>query len=365
MVERVRDLESIREFLRSRGWKLARSGHTFDRYSPPAELGVEKDFWISVPKGSLSAPAAERHFASISKVLAQVYGWDSDNMERAVDLHGTVLSIRLSDDDVTKEGALPLRAFESILGSLRELLQNIADFSTSNLPFVGSATEAASSFIESCLFLQTERGSFITRIEIPSDLVLKQPDLLQSGVTARDATIRLATVLDFVKNQVMAGDNVIYEEDFIVTATDVLNVDVLSDVAHLFEHVGQRELSFHFSRSDYEKVVTPGHIDNADLSKLSNYIAYVRDKLSEEVVLNTVGSVVQLRSRNLEGDKNYVTLADQENRAQLPIVVGLDKERYLIALEAHRESRPIRIRGTGIKLKTQVSILQLDYFGWL
>jgi len=359
-----RDIDSLRQFLLSRGWHVSRSREKFERYSPPASLNVGNQFYITLPTGSVTAGTQDRYFNEVSTILAQLYGWSPDNLERAVEPSSTVFSIRFSGDDDTARGTIPLVDFEAFLSRLKDLIRDIADFATSNLPFTGEALEVADSFVRECQFLQTERGSFVSRIELPTSVTLRPGDMLQSAISGKDAADRLADVLTFVSDRVLKGDETIYDDETFVNSSEVLNVNVLEDVETLVEHIGDRAVTFHFARPDMEKQVATGRVSAPELARLSDYVRFVREKLSQTVPIDLVGAVVQLRSRDPEGNRNLVTV-QAADRAFLPLVVALDSARYQIAVDAHVHKRPVRIRGNAVKLKTQLKMLRLDDFGLL
>jgi len=362
---RTKDFNAIREFLLSRGWRSVRAGERFERFKPPADLRLGENFWVSLPSGSVAQSAASTYLSKVNEVLSQIYGWSPDNLDRALGSHATVLSIRLADDLATREGALPLPDFDDLISRMRSLIADCAEFVVSDLPFVGRDVEPAEAFVNSCLMLQTEKGSFVARIELPSDLTLKSGDLLGKPITGRDAAERMASVLAFVNERVLEGDTKIYEDEFLATSNTLVNVDVLGDIEQMLSRLGQREVTFSFLRSDYERTIGVGAVGNEKLEQLSRYVTFVKEKLADQIALNVTGRVVELRSRDPDSDRNYVTVMSLDRADHMPFVLALDKERYVLALEAHREKRPVRVRGLGIKLKTQIKVIDLQEFGWL
>jgi hypothetical protein len=360
-----RDIDSLRLFLLSRGWLPSRGSDKFERYSPPSTLNVGDRFYITLPKGAVTSGTNERYFNEVSKILSQLYGWAPENLERAVDAVSTVFSVKFYGDEQTQQGTISLVDFEAFVSRVKNLIRDTADFTASNMPFVGPAREMAHAFINGCLFLQTEKGSFVTRIDLPSAITLREGDMLQSAITGEHASDRLADVLAFVSDRVLKGDPKIYEEEIFVDAGDVLNVNVLEDVETLVEHLGGRSVAFHFARADMERSIAPGRITTEEMAKLSQYVKFVRDKLSQQVPINVVGSVVQLRSHDPEGNRNVVTIRAEDKSFNLPIFVALDSARYSQAVEAHVNKRPVRVRGIAVKLVTQIKVIQLDAFGLL
>ena len=75
-----------------------------------------------------------------------------------------------------------------------------------------------------------------------------------------------------------------------------------------------------------------------------------------------MGTIVELRSRDPEGDRNHIRVVADFYGDRTFITATLTNVQYQRAVDAHRNKRDVRLVGKGIRLKTQVRIAELQSF---
>jgi hypothetical protein len=97
-------------------------------------------------------------------------------------------------------------------------------------------------------------------------------------------------------------------------------------------------------------------------NRLKEFLDYIRDQLRGENDLDVSGTIVELRSRDPEGNRNYIRVVTVFHGDRTFISAALSNEQYQRAVDAHRNKRQVRLRGNGTRLKTQIRLLEVTDF---
>jgi hypothetical protein len=215
----------VESFLAARGWERSVERPHLTQFRAPRELWAESEFYVSVPVDD-SDEEAQTSLQRIVSTLARIYGTNVDQLAAVLAGAPTVLAVQF-DDPQTVKGSIPFLRLERFFEHTKSALLDTATFVLTNLPMNGPHSEDAYTFIRRCRALQTDRGSYVAKIEMPGDELLTFGTLLsQEPLPSSAVSERFADVLKFVTTEVFAWTPEIRTEEFWLESTQLLNVDL-------------------------------------------------------------------------------------------------------------------------------------------
>ncbi|MCK5607453.1 hypothetical protein KAR91_36550 [Candidatus Pacearchaeota archaeon] len=352
MTEKMLILNNIKSFLIERGWSIVAETEKFLRVKAPSSL-ISDNFVLTLPaKDSFldSQPALEQ----IVQSIADLYDISLSSLEKIFSENSTIFSIRVLDKS-TATGEIPFRNFEAVMEKIKKLLLDAATFTLQPKPVVENIEDEAYSYLNNCVFQQTEKGSFVAKIKLPNDIYLIEPTLFNKGISSDIVNKKLIKSFDLVVNNILQNDLSVYEDDFLEENNKLLNINILEDIEDIFKKSKTKKFNFSFLDINNYKYLDSGELTDQRKEYLLNYINFLKDKFLEHIAIDVTGKIVELRSRNPESDKNYILILSMEDNRYSWVGAHLDNTQYDLAIQAHRDNKEIRLQGEGKKLKTQLS----------
>jgi len=242
------------------------------------------------------------------------------------------------------------------------LIAHTSAFVLDDDPLADTTPDEATHFLQTCRFLQTSQGSFTTSVQLPTQLTIRPQTLLNDAIVSLAVSERLTNILSFIALDVLARPPVLFTESNLLRHLDVVNLKVFEDVKELFAEAGEASLDFSFVSIDNTRDISPGKMTLAKTELLSDYLAFVRQWISGEIEISVQGKIVELRSRNPQGNRNYVVVQAEYERRSTFVAVVLSNELYSSAVQAHRANKFVRVDGRARRMKTQMKISELKSF---
>jgi hypothetical protein len=361
-------VSSVKRFLRARGWTSSPTAKGFESFRPPPndpQLPERFAFFLPLEERSADDAAVVRRAVA---GLAEAYGLLPEELtaliaERAI-FRGSgdvsVVSTRLIGNNTT-DGSISLKVFDLFLTETRRILVDSAAFAVTSAPRLDTKPPEAETFYESCRFLQTSRGSFITSIEVPS-FVVQQQGFDRPEITSQAVLESLFGVISFVTTRVMKGDQTILDEDFLIANPELISYEVLRDIEQLFAKSDSEEIEFGLKSLEYTKTVNTGTLDAIKLGDLTRFVEFVKDHTTAEIEVDAIGLVVELRSSDPGSDRNYVLIRRSPDHTQ-DLAMYLPAALYRDAAAAHTSGRLVRVRGRASQLRTKFRMTLVEEFG--
>ena len=362
------DLSSIaaglREFLTEAGWRQGRQARGLTFFYPPESLGIQGKYSVALPEDpSKSSVASLLHGAANS--LVEIYGYGSlgDLLNRAASFSDLSLPTRLVTrfvDATTNRGAMPLASLTAYRNSMESGLYRSAKFQ------LGVETKEAKliaqRFVRDCLFLQTERGSFIAKVEVPH-MVLRQGDLFGGEpLVSTEVCSSLFSAIQFLNEKVLGDDGSFESPEILSDAITLFDVELLESLTKVLVGPEMETIEFSLEIGSQMRMSSTGWLSEDRKNRLKEFLDFIRDQLRGESDLDVSGSIVELRSRDPEGNKNYIRVVSQFHGDRTFISATLTNDQYQRALDAHRNKRLVRLRGNGTRLKTQIRLTEVTEF---
>jgi hypothetical protein len=220
----------------------------------------------------------------------------------------------------------------------------------------------AQRFAKECLFLQTEQGSFVAKVEIPHS-VLKQGDLFGAApIVSTEVCSSFFSALQFLNENILDSDNAFDEERTLDDSLALFDVELLESLTKVLVEPDMNAIEFSLQVGTQVRTSSTGPLSEERKARLKDFLNFVREQLRGENDLDVSGQIVELRSRDPEGNKNYIRVVSDYHGDRTFISATLTNDQYQLALNAHRDKRRVRLRGNGTRLKTQIRLTEITEF---
>jgi hypothetical protein len=358
----------LAQFLSDAGWRRAAGKRGLSFYFPPAALGMQggssSEYSIALPDESLR-PGAERIVHDAAEAVRRLYGGHSldamleDATALSMEAAGAATLTSRFVDKSTVSGSMPLLSIKEYLLQLERSLYHSAKFKLGGDSPLNQA--AAESFAQGCRFLQTSVGSFVTQVEIPA-ATLRQADLLGQGeVQTAHVGAAMFSAIEFLVARVLNPETDLDDPDRdIETVMGLFSIDSVDALAKLLIGPGMERVEFAFSAGRSQRRADTGQLTVEKVERLNEFVSFIKRHLTDERDLDVMGAIIELRSRNPEGDRNYIRLVTKYQGDRTIIGATLTNDQYQLAVDAHKKSRAIRLVGNGIRMKTQIRMRKVD-----
>lgn len=359
-----RQTEYLRTYLAERGWKEVKRSKSIQFFVAPPELGLGNSFTLGLPLDPLQS-GTDLLLTEIVNALREIYHESFSSLDAELAANAglevpAMIGIRFIDES-TADGGIALSALAQFLPQARRGLYETAKFRLDGSAH-GPANNAAALFAESCRFLQTAVGSFVVRIEIPFQQ-LTEPDLFSTETqSTNDIVAALHTAMDFLATEVIGGEKQLEYVAQLPQTIGLFDPELLSTYTKLLVDTEVRQIDIETRIGRQRRVVSTGVLEPACVERLKAFSRLVTESFYGEDDFQFRGSVLELRSRDPEGDKNHVVIVGDLFGDRTYVSAKLSNEQYRVAVAAHQGKRLVRLRGMGVRLKTQVRMRQVLEF---
>jgi hypothetical protein len=259
-------------------------------------------------------------------------------------------------DTLVQDDTVLLAIAANYIEGVKGLLAATATTELEPTPYFLRVKKEASEYADGCHFGHTFRGSFGFTIESPvvRNVAPLLFDLEQTPPFERRVIQRLARGLSDISEAVQRDEPDVIVKDL----SSGFSANACEQFANLVEETAHTGMSFSFSFSPEwppapdllqkrEFQVGPQHVDITRAAARSLRAQPVR---GEEQVF---GRIIRLQSQadpsdllTPTGEREVVIQWSNEDLGDILVRVRLTPHDYLAAIEAHRNGRPVRLRGT-------------------
>lgn len=352
------DVARVREFLLARGWHRMPSSSRYERYRAPIDL--VDDYYLTLPFDS-PGPQSTSFLLRVLANLAELYEVSVDQLTALFERPQKVFSLQICGAD-SHAGSIPLLQFESVIDRLKRALFDVASFVATGEQSAKIMPLEAITYMGQCRFLQTEVGSFVAKLSLPTDIPLRQASFRgNDALTSDDVNQRFESLLGLITQRVFNSDREIYSDVFLADSMDLLCVGALDNLRDLFTKSGADSINFRFLAADGTQTYESGELTDEKFAQLHLFVKYVREHLVDNIPLDIRGKVVELRSYNPRSQRNYVKISTTDFGGAM-IAVILNNDQYAMASSAHLNGRFVRVIGRARQMKTQIKVVELADF---
>jgi hypothetical protein len=353
--------DRIIAYLTNRGWQIARDENQFVYLSAPEEFGLPQEYSIIVPKAPNHSDF-KRYYNTLLEIFADFYNLSKLDFDTLLETSDTILRVRIHDV-ATSDGKINFVRFEGFIERLKAIITDTASFVIDKNLTSTRVPAEAQRYLNKCNFLQTEMGSYVTKIQLPSKELIKDAELFDRGqVYADEINEKLIDVLDYVNTQIFTNNAGHVTEDYIIENEDKLNLKLLKDIESFYDKSDISNIEFSLHSIDETKVVDSQNITKEQINRLTLFIEEVGNRGFETRVVTVKGKIEKLQSKDPDGNRNSITMPGLLD--DLPVVAkaSLASEDYKHAIEAHRVKEYVTITGLAKVARTRVSFIRIDSF---
>ncbi|NMM47930.1 hypothetical protein [Marinigracilibium pacificum] len=350
----------IIEFLSSRGWEFIREGSLFNYFSPPELLNLPVDFEIEIPKYSKGKSGFDYYINNLIKELSSILFFDtkSDDLSILFSKDDSILKYRIFDAE-TLDGTIPFQKHLESLEGFKKVLSQAVTFEITKQPIFGAAKFEVDSYLNRCRALQTEKGSYVTKLSIPNGEIYSTVSVLD----ANGINTKLFDVFEFIEDEIFNTKTQIeINENYIQDISEFLNYELFHSIKDLYSKPQINNIELQLSSVKQFRKVQTTKVQSR-IPYFNRYLREIKNLLLELVSLEATGFIKRLSSTSpLHSSNNEVLIVAEIANTQETIKVILDSEEYIEAIEAHKHEWAVRIKGKARQGKTQLSIKELELF---
>lgn len=353
-------IENIITFLVSRGWVVNNETLKFIELSPPSEFDIQDGFRIHVPR-DINKNDADTFLANLLQIISDFYSLTVDDLNVLFKSDNAVLKVRVYDN-LTEEGKIPLTRFEELVERIKQILSDTASFVIDRSVTSTRVPVEVSRYINLCNFLQTEKGSFVAKIQLPSKELVKDRELFdREEIYSENINQKLIEVLSFVNDKIIEGE-VEVTEDYLIENEKILNIKLYKNIYSFFEKVDIKGVDFTLHNKSSSNSVVNGNITKQKLYKLNQFVEQIESHAFEIDEFSFTGKITTLKSKDPDGLKNSVTYTAIYDNLPLIVLANLESEHYKLAIEAHKLKQNITITGLAKKTKNRARFIDVTNF---
>lgn len=351
--------QNLVQFLISFGWSERKRDDRFIVMRPPNDLGLPDDYFFGIPSNQ-NAPGASQVFIHLLGIIGELYNVSKEDIGVIIEKAESVLRIRINDEN-TKDGKISLTRFDKVIEKLKDILLQAASFVIHGDIAEAAIRPEAQQYLNRCQFLQTEVGSFVAKIELPSETPLTESNMFEKSIPSGHVGQKVLDVLNMVSNDVF-NTSVDITDSFLIDNSDKLNLRLLKSVEAFFDSPELKNVEFSVVSLNGIQRVETNDITPAKIERFNNFIEAVENQISETAEMTLKARVIGLNSKDPDGSKNKVTLATIYNDMQVTATANLASDQYHEAIKAHDAKKYITIEGRARRTKTKVKFLNVYDF---
>lgn len=352
------ELMDVRTFLLEAGWSHENTGGKFDYYTPPQELGIAERYRIALPLDP-DRPGTDVLVNQALAALQQLYGFRFTDLlgrvaSKAEVLGAARLNIRFVDPE-TASGAIPLVALRVFLDQIQKGFYRGAKFKIDGSSH-GPQNTAAEAFVQESKFLQTCEGSFIARVEVPFTLLVQADLFGREQITSHDVCAHIISGIEFINDRVLNGNDDLESDQALGEAITLFDPELLEVFSKMLVGPEAEMIEMAMQIGEQNRQSSTGRITDEKRKRLGGFVRYFKEHFYNEDAIDILGQVVELRSRDPEGNKNHIRVVADFFGDRSYFSIPLTNDQYQLAVDAHRNKLSVRVRGSGTRLKTQVRL---------
>ncbi|WP_343636332.1 hypothetical protein [Fluviicola sp.] len=318
------------------------------------------EFQLKIPN-NFNKIDSDLFLNNILNIIGDFYTLTLDDLNVIFQKQNTVLKVRVYDDN-TSEGNISLNRFEELIERIRTILSDTASFVIDRSVTSTRIPEEVARYLNLCSFMQTEKGSFVAKIQLPSEELIKDGELFERGqVYSKEINNKLSEVLSFVQQNILEGD-VNVTDEYLIENEDKLNIKLLKDIETFYKKANLKNIDFSFHSIDNSQVIVNQEITGAKLYKLNQFVSAIESHTFDIGIYTFTGTITALKSKDPDGGHNGVTFACIFEDMPMIVAANLNSDQYKRAIEAHKMKLNITVTGQAKKTKTRARLIEILRF---
>ncbi len=352
--------KNINDLLINRGWNIHENRQRSVSFVPPAGLQFSETYKLYVPN-RYNNVGYDKDIEKTLNIISQIYDEDIDELFSIVVEDRQILSVHVDDDNLNN-GKPTIPFFNTLIGKIKDLLQETANFSVIQKPHFFNKEIEAERYLNYCNFFKNEAGSLITKIQLPNREEIKERTLFEDSITGSQVNSTLIDVADFVNKDILDKYNFQPSDDFLRDNQSLLSVNVSNKLKDLYSCVDYADLDISLKGTTAVRTTIASDLNKEKITGLSDFSKTVRKKMKEIIVSEVFGKIVQLKSKDVDSDKNVITLEGNVKNVRSKILINLNSSQIKLAADAFKGNKTVKINGRLEANKSQYNVTNLESF---
>lgn len=347
--------------MQNRNWRIVREDDRVSELIPPGNFGLPEDYKVIVPKTN-DRVDFDKYYNNLLQVFGDFYLLGKDDLNLILEKEDTILKIRIYDD-TTSKGKIGFLRFEGIIESLKAILTDTASFVIDKNITSNRVPAEAHRYMNKCHFLQTEKGSYVAKIQLPSKELIKDKELFdRAAVYASEVNDKLNEVLEYVNTQIFTNNVSHIDDNYLIENFDKLNLKLFKDIESLYQKADIKNVDFSFHNMLESKTIESQDVTKEKVHRLTQFIEGLANQAVETKEVTVRGVITALKSKDPDGGKNSITLTGINE--DLPVIASanLSSDQYKEAIEAHKIKEYVQVGGLARTTKTSIRFIRVDRF---
>lgn len=353
--------EYIIKFLLSRGWAIEREGNLFIYLKPRDNSSFPDNFMLEIPKFiKTTQKSYDNYIVRLIEDLLIYLPSDEnvDELKIIFSENKSIIKYRVFDYE-NIDGTISFLNYIDSLEIFKKMLSQSVSFVSTQKQIFASSKIESDIYLARCRTLQTEKGSFISKIEVPNDEIYT----LISEVDSLEVNNKLFDVIDFAQDQILQPkEDIKITENYVSDYKEYINFDLLQSLKDLYSKTNFNNIEFALTNMTAHRKIATEKVQ-IRLPYFNKYLKEVKNILLETQSIEIIGFVKKLMSNSPKNSHtNEVVLETVISNSKEKIKIILKSEEYIEAIEAHKNEYPILIRGKAKQGKTMIYIRDIEKF---
>ncbi|AZB10942.1 hypothetical protein EG344_19940 [Chryseobacterium sp. G0162] len=351
----------IIDFLLSRGWHIERQGNLFIYFKPDDNLNLPSDFRLEIPKFDQTTQKSYDNY--ISRLIEDLliflpFSKNDDDLRIIFSENKSIIKYRVFDNN-NADGSISFVNYIDSLDIFKKMLSQSVSFVSTNKPIFADSKLESDLYLQNCRTLQTEKGSFITKIEVPNGELYTSI----SEINSFNVNNKLFDVIDFVQNQILNPYEINHvTENFISDYKDFINFELLNSIKDLYAKTNINNIEFELTNTKLDRTIHTEKVQGR-IIYFNKFLRNLKNILLETQSIEVVGYVKKLMSNSPKNSNaNEVVLETTISNSKEKIKVILKSDEYIEAIEAHKNEFPVLIKGKAKQGKTMIYLKDIENF---
>ena len=346
-------IQNLKNYLNDRGWKEKPFGREeVIKFKSPRPIRENIYLEIFIP----SKRDLIDYTQAIEIALEAIAAFERRTFEDVLSqvlIFGDLLKVQISTLK-TKTGSIPINQGILLYERVNDLLVYSACAELSIEKVVSRKLKEAMEFVETCLIGQSQYGSYIAKIHC--QLERPQQRVLFGDLTApfgRETLLRILRGLKNVEDSIQEKS----PDPIVNNYREGLNANMCDTLVDIIRIGLGNDLKFSTNLEPIFPIPDDIRTDTSLHPSSEGYLREAADILKGETTKEKrelTGYVFQLKRKPEEkGEKERVIriFALDVGEKILPVTIKLDDQSYRLVIDAHRDEKRIKIRGTLEKVK--------------
>lgn len=354
--------KNIIDLLKYRNWTMQESSNSkFNVFLPPAELDFEPSYRLHIYNKYNNSDFVNSIAKSL-EILAQIYiNDDLDELGSIVIEDRQILSFHIESEHVIN-GKPSIPFFDTLIHRAKDLLQETANFSVLKQPHFFDNSEEAERYLNYCNFFKNDVGSLITKIQLPNNEDIKEGNLFDKAIKGNEINHNLLKVTSFINTEILNKDDFELDDDFLLTNRDYISVNISNKLKSLYSGIDYSNIEIELKGTNINEFTAANNLDKVKLNKLSAFSKTVKEKMKEISENDFYGKIVELKSKDVDSDKNIVIVEGLVKKVKKKISIPLNSSQIKLAADAFKSNKTVLINGILEKEKSQYRVIELKEF---